>query len=197
MEELTLILTGNEWDFKTFKLCNLTGSQIVSFDVEIDKETALISYETQEKFRNKGYASKGLNLLKDVLFNDDNILFLELINLSGDYSRKVAENAGFFSRSGNLEYYVLLNPLAEQILNDRLNFLDVSSVKSKKTHQLLEKVKNLRQVEFFSKQKMQAKLDELLQQREVVDSVDYKEYIESEINHLQKVLIDSQDIKKL
>lgn len=197
MEELTLILTENELDFKTFKLCNLTGSQIVSFDVEIDKETALISYETQEKFRNKGYASKGLNLLKDVLFNDDNILFLELINLSGDYSRKVAENAGFFSRSGNLDYYVLLNPLAEQILNDRLNFLDVSSVKSKKTHQLLEKVKNLRQVEFFSKQKMQAKLDELLQQREVVDSVDYKEYIESEINHLQKVLIDSQDIKKL
>lgn len=197
MEELTLILTENELDFKTFKLCNLTGSQIVSFDVEIDKETALISYETQEKFRNKGYASKGLNLLKDVLFNDDNILFLELINLSGDYSRKVAENAGFFSRSGNLDYYVLLNPLAEQILNDRLNFLDVSSVKSKKTHQLLEKVKKLRQVEFFSKQKMQAKLDELLQQREVVDSVDYKEYIESEINHLQKVLIDSQDIKKL
>ena len=81
MEELTLILTENELDFKTFKLCNLTGSQIVSFDVEIDKETALISYETQEKFRNKGYASKGLNLLKDVLFNDDNILFLELINL--------------------------------------------------------------------------------------------------------------------
>ena len=197
MEELTLILTENELDFKTFKLCNLTGSQIVSFDVEIDKETALISYETQEKFRNNGYASKGLNLLKDVLFNDDNILFLELINLSGDYSRKVAENAGFFSRSGNLDYYVLLNPLAEQILNDRLNFLDVSSVKFKKTHQLLEKVKKLRQVEFFSKQKMQAKLDELLQQREVVDSVDYKEYIESEINHLQKVLIDSQDIKKL
>lgn len=197
MEELTLILTENELDFKTFKLCNLTGSQIVSFDVEIDKETALINYETQEKFRNKGYASKGLNLLKDVLFNDDNILFLELINLSGDYSRKVAENAGFFSRSGNLDYYVLLNPLAEQILNDRLNFLDVSSVKFKKTHQLLEKVKKLRQVEFFSKQKMQAKLDELLQQREVVDSVDYKEYIESEINHLQKVLIDSQDIKKL
>ncbi len=197
MEELTLILTENELDFKTFKLCNLTGSQIVSFDVEIDKETALISYETQEKFRNKGYASKGLNLLKDVLFNDDNILFLELINLSGDYSRKVAENAGFFSRSGNLDYYVLLNPLAEQILNDKLNFLDVSSVKYKKTYQLLEKVKKLRQVEFFSKQKMQAKLDELLQQREVVDSVDYKEYIESEINHLQKVLIDSQDIKKL
>ena len=70
MEELTLILTENELDFKTFKLCNLTGSQIVSFDVEIDKETALISYETQEKFRNKGYASKGLNLLKDVLFNE-------------------------------------------------------------------------------------------------------------------------------
>ena len=44
---------------------------------------------------------------------------------------------------------------------------------------------------------MKAKLDELLQQREVVDSGDYKEYIESEINHLQKVLIDSQDIKKL
>lgn len=96
--DVKLVKTVDDLDFKTFKLYTEIGGKLdvtTSFDVEINKETDLISYETKEKYRHQGYASKGLNLLRDTLFSDDNILFLELINLSGDYSRKVAENGGF------------------------------------------------------------------------------------------------------
>lgn len=103
-----------------FKLYNENNEEIASFWVEYNKDIALISYETKEEFRHKGIASKGLNLLKEVLFNEKNILFLELINLSGDYSRKVAENAGFFSPYHTLDYYISLNPRAEEIVNEKL-----------------------------------------------------------------------------
>lgn len=162
---------------------------ITSFDVEINKETALISYETKEKYRHQGYASKGLNLIRETLFNDDNILFLELIYLSGDYSRKVDENGDFFSRSGNLEYWVSLNPNAEQLINDKLQSLDVSSTKYKRTYKLLDKVETL------AKQKMQAKLDSLLQQREIESDEEYKNNLATEISHLQGIL-EPQDVKK-
>ncbi len=75
--ELKLIQVEDDINFKEFKLCNKNNEQIVSFDVELNKGTALISYETIEKFRNNGFASYGLNLLKDFLFGDNNILFLE------------------------------------------------------------------------------------------------------------------------
>ncbi len=130
------------------------------------------------------------------MFNNDNILFLELIHLSGDYSRKVAENAGFFSRSGNLEYYICLNPHAEQIINGRLKSLDISSVEYGRTPRLLEKTQTLRHNENTEKQKLQEKLDELTQIRELEVQGEYKVYIESEISHLQKILTNSQDIKR-
>lgn len=128
--ELALVLT--EDNFKRYKLCDETGNHIVSFDVEISKDAALINYETQEQFRNQGYASRGLNLLRELLFSYENILFLELINLSGDYSRKVAENAGFFSCSTGMKCYIALNPCAEQILNSRMDSIDSSSIKKNK-----------------------------------------------------------------
>ena len=191
--EIKLVQAENGVDFK---LCNEMGVQIVGFDVEISKETAFISYETQESFRNQGYASKGLILLRDTLFSDDSILFLGLINLSGDFSRKVAENAGFFSRSGNLDYYICLSPHAEQIINDRLSSLDISSFEYKRTQRIFEKVQTLRHAENRAKQKLQDKLDELLQIRELEEPDDYKKYVESEINHLERILAVSQDIEK-
>ncbi len=195
--ELILELTEDDSDFKTYKLCDATGNHIVSFDVEINKDTALISYETQEQFRNQGYASRGLNLLRGLLFDDENILFLELINLSGDYSRKVAENACFFSRSTAMKYYIALNPCAEQILNSRMDSINSSTIK--KNQRLLEKVNTLRQAESLSKQEMQNKLDSLLQQKEIETSIEYKTLLESEISHLQKILTNTpnQEIKKL
>lgn len=74
--------------------------------------------------------------------------------------------------------------------------LDISSTKYKRTHKLLDKAKTLRKVETLAKQKMQAKLDSLLQQREVEDDEDYKNVLETEISHLQGI-IESQDVKKL
>lgn len=59
-------------------------------------------------------------MVKTKLFEEE-MLFLELINLSGDYSRKVAENAGFFSYSGNLDCFVAVNPNAESILEKKLS----------------------------------------------------------------------------
>lgn len=193
-KKLKLIQSENGEDFY---LCNEMGVRIVHFWVEINKETALISYETQESFRNQGYASKGLILLRDTLFSNGSILFLELIHLSGDYSRKVAENAGFFSRSNNLEYYFCLNPHAEQIINDRLSSLDTFSVEYKRTLKLFEKVQNNRLYEKRAKQKLQDKLNELLQRRELEEPGEYRERIETEIDHIQKILPNSYDIKKL
>lgn len=184
-------------DDDEFKLCNDNNEKIVSFDLEINQDTALISYDTKERFRNQGYASKGLILLRDTLFSNKSILFLELINLSGDYSRKVAENALFFSPSNNINYYVCLNPLAEQIINDRLSSLDISSIEYERDQKILEKVKNLRYSENKAKQKLQDKLDELLKIRELEDlEGDYIKYVESEISHLEKILTVSQEIEK-
>ncbi len=53
---------------EVFKLCDENNEEIVSFDVEINKETALISYETKENYRHQGYASIGLSLLRDTTF---------------------------------------------------------------------------------------------------------------------------------
>lgn len=191
--EVKLIEAENGVDFI---LCNESGVKIVEFNVENNKETDLISYETQENFRNQGYASKGLILLRDTLFSNDSILFLELINLSGDYSRKVAENAGFFSRSGNLNYYACLNPRAEQIINARLSALDISSIEYKRMQKLLNKVQAMRSNETKAKQKLQDKLDELLQTIELEEPGEYRDYIEAEIRHLQNILPDSS-VKKL
>lgn len=195
--KLKLVLTEDDIDFKEFKLCNERNEHIVSFDVEINKETALISYETKEGFRHQGYASKGLNLLNDTLFSNDSILFLELINLSGDYSRKVAENAGFFSPNNTLDYYVLLNPRAEEIINEKLNTLDASSQIYKKAQRQMDKVSNLRRRENFAKEKMHTKLEQLLYEKELTESEEYRKVLEAEINHLQKILIGQQDTKRL
>jgi len=64
----------------------------------------------------------------------------------------VAENAGFFSRSIGMIYYISINPNAEQILNSRLNSIDPSLVSFRKNQRLLEKVNALRQAENLSKQ---------------------------------------------
>jgi len=70
-------------------------------------------------------------------------------------------------------------------------------VEYKKTQRLLNKAQALRCAENKAKEKLQEKLDGLLQIRELEDPGDYRDYIEAEINHLKKILPDSDDIKKL
>lgn len=193
--EIKLVQTENDYNFKQFKLCNDNNDTISSFDVEISKETALISYVTEETYRNQGYASKGLKLLTEELFNDDCILFLELINLSGDYSRKVAENAGFISPSNTMDYYVLVSPRAEGILENKLSSLDESSPKYKRYKKLLEKVQIMIKRESITRQKLHDKLNQLLERLELEESEEHKKYLESEINHLKKV-IETSDLNK-
>lgn len=113
---------------------------------------------------------------------------MELINLSGDYSRKVAENAGFISPSNNLDYYVLLNPRAEKILTNLLNTLDDSSLEYKKAKKLLEKVKVMKNRELMARSKQQEKLNELLERLELESDEEYRKKLEEEIKHLKKVL---------
>ena len=149
---MQLLQTQNDLGYKTFELCNDDGDKVASFDVEIEKETAIISYETKQQFRNMGFASLGLNLLKNTLFSDSNILFLQLINLSGDYSRKVAENAGFFSPTHSINYYITLNPNAEIIIDELFKQLDPSSTEYRKKQYVLKKIKRLRISEARSKE---------------------------------------------
>ena len=141
---MQLLQTENDLDYKEFKLCNDDGDIIVSFDVEISNGKALISYETKEEFRNQGFASSGLNMLKNILFSNTGILFLELINLSGDYSRKVAENAGFFSPNHSIDYYISLNPDAEIIIDEQIHQLNPSSAEYIKKQNVQKKIKRLR-----------------------------------------------------
>ena len=190
---MQLYQTKNDLDYKEFKLCKDNGDIIVSFDVEISNGTALISYATRQQFRNQGFASLGLNMLKNVLFSDTGILFLQLINLSGDYSRKVAENAGFFSPSHSIDDYILLNPDAEIIIEEQIHQLNPSSADYIKKKNVQKKIKRLRVRENYSKKELRNKLEQLLQQVEVVESGDYKEYIETEIHHLQNILGESQN----
>ncbi len=176
-----------------YVLCDDHGDNIVSFCVEVEKNEALISYVTEKQFRNKGFASLGLNMLKDILFSESDILFLNLIDLSSDYSRKVAENAGFFSPSNSLDYYVSVNPKAEIIIDDLLQKSDQSSTNYKKVQRLQKKLRRLRNIERQRKEIMKNKLESLLQEVEIVESDDYKRLIESEIHHIQNILGDSQN----
>lgn len=192
---MKLLQTVNDLDYKEFNLCNDNEETITSFDVEINNHTALISYVTKEMFRNQGYGSLGLNMVKDTLFCDSNILFLELINLSNDYSRKVAENAGFFSPGHNIDYYIALNPKAEELLEQQLNQLDSSSQSYRRQLRLLEKVKRLRAAENSSKEELQNKLQQLLQE-DVEGIENYKKYVDSEAHHLQGIVDKNINSKK-
>lgn len=52
--ELKLIQVEDDINFKEFKLCNKNNEQIVSFDVELNKGTALLSrvfFLCSKKFR--------------------------------------------------------------------------------------------------------------------------------------------------
>lgn len=118
---------------------------------------------------------------------------MQLINLSSDYSRKVAENAGFFSPTHSINYYITLNPDAEIIIYELFKQLDPSSTEYRKKQYVLKKIKRLRISEARSKEELKIKLKQLLQQAEVVELGDYKKYIEDEINHLQNILGKSQD----
>lgn len=73
-------------DEEEFALCNENGDILTRFSVEYERGKAIISYDTKPDFQNKGYASKGLNLLKKKLFESNKVFILELINLSGEYS---------------------------------------------------------------------------------------------------------------
>ena len=136
-----LVQISNDSETADFELQSDNNERIVRYDVEFNGISALISYETEEHFKNQGYASYGLCLLRDYLFSQD-ILFLELINLSGDYSRKVAENAGFISRAGDLTYYSLSNPIGESILNKQMQELEPGSIAYQKAQKQLTKIQS-------------------------------------------------------
>ena len=146
MNNVKLELVESDDELSEYKLKGKEGKVLTSFSVEWNKTNALISYETSEDCRNQGYASLGLNMLKQELFSTKHALTLELINLSNDYSRKVAENAGFFSPHDSIDYYVTLHPFAEGIVETARNLkqmgLDVSQI-SKGTGLSIDEINKL------------------------------------------------------
>ena len=80
-------------------------------------------------------------MLRKELFTNNRALTLELINLSGDYSRKVAENAGFFSPHNSIDYYVTINPFAEEVLESKLQQCQSDSKLYTQLQRLLQRIK--------------------------------------------------------
>lgn len=78
-------------DEEEFALCNKNGEILTRFSVEYEKEKAIISYDTKSNFQNKGYASKGLNLLKKKLF-ESNKIFIHLL------AQKIIDVKNYYKR---------------------------------------------------------------------------------------------------
>lgn len=175
-------------------LKNENGEAITSYYVEWNETTALISYETNKKYRNQGYASYGLNILKNELFTKRQALILELINLSCDYSIKVAENAGFFSQSNSIDYYVTINPFAEEIIERKLRECQSDSKNYRQLQRLLERIKSLKKAQRTSMDKMQEKLNSLKKDAELTDDEKFKEQLMDEIAHLEGIVNQGRDI---
>lgn len=183
-----LILTEDEDGIAEYKLKNENNEEISSYTVERNKGKALISYETKEAFRKQGYASLGLNLLKDELFRDNRTLLLELINLSGDYSRKVAENAGFFSPNNSIDYFITLHPFAEDIVERRMQQLEKESVEYIRQERLLQRLRSLRQQQQNAQKRLLDKLNSLKAEEKVTTDERYRKDINAEIRHIERIL---------
>lgn len=180
-----LVLMDNNEDYK---LKSKADEEISSYSVERDKEKALISYETNVAFRNQGYASLGLNLLKRELFKENRTLILELINLSGDYSRKVAENAGFFSPHNSINYFVALHPFAEEIVERNMQQFERGTLEYSKQERLLQRMRNLRKQPKKANTRLADKLASLKTQLELEDDENHRINLKSEISHIERIL---------
>lgn len=186
--DVKLVLTDCDEEVSDYKLKNASDEEISSYTVEMDKEKALISYETNVAFRNQGYASLGLNLLKSELFKGNHTLILELINLSGDYSRKVAENAGFFSPHNSIDCFVALHPFAEDIIERSMQQFEKGTSGYIKQERLLQKMRNLRKQQIRANTRLTEKLSSLKTQLELTDNESYRINLKSEINHIERIL---------
>ena len=196
ISDLKIKLVLNDGECLEYKLRNKDGEDVTSYSIEWDKPKiiALISYETGERYRNHGYASIGLNMLKNELFINYGALILELIDLSGDYSRKVAENAGFFSPCNSLDYFVAINPAAEKVLLGKLQQFSSDSKLNMQLQRLLARIRSLKKIQISSRIKMQEKLDGLRQTLELADDEEYKKQLLIEIAHLEGVV--NQDVSE-
>lgn len=183
-----LVLTEDDEEVSDYKLKSESGEEISSYTVERNKEKALISYETNAAFRNQGYASLGLNLLKSELFKTNRTLVLELINLSGDYSRKVAENAGFFSPHNSIDYFVALHPFAEDIVERSMQQFEIGTPRYSKQEKLLQRMRTLRKQQKEAHIRLVNKLASLKTQVELTDDDNYKRNLNDEIRHIERIL---------
>lgn len=183
-----LVLMDHDEEISDYKLTNESDEKISIYTVEKKREKSLISYETNVAFRNQGYASLGLNLLKNELFKDTHTLILELINLSGDYSRKVAENAYFFSPYHSMNYYIALHPLAEDIIEKSMQQLKRGTSEYEKQEHLLQKIKTLREYQKEAHIRLTNKLISLKAQVKLTNDENYIRSLKTEISHIESIL---------
>jgi len=126
--------------------------------------------------------------LKKKLFESNKVFILELINLSGEYSQKVAENAEFFSRGISLNCYQTIHPYAEEILERQMASINTEDSRCKK---LLEKIRGMRKIQNNAKQKLADELDRLRRENEEDLDEEYRQRIEKRIKHLEKIVDNS------
>lgn len=150
---------------------------------------ALISYVTIESKRNNGYASIGLTLLRDRLFQEG-FCILEAIDISGEYSKRALENAGFFATSkDSLDNFVSLNPNAEEIISEQMLRSFKDSRQARYIELLYKEVLRLRFRKTQAYLEMHQRLLSCKESLELIDdNSQYKQTIEGEIRHLERAL---------
>lgn len=172
-EHLNLIVIDSDEEQEEIKLVNESNEILTSFSIEFNaKNQALISYETEPNHQHKGYASIGLDMVANYLFKKG-IIVLELIDLTGDYSRKVAENAGFYEVGSGLTCFRRVNPEAELIAPNE---------------KWINKIEGYRNKERKYIEKLAMKLSSLKEMLAIENDSSRKKEIEEEIMHLERVL---------
>lgn len=183
---MELKLNNEDDDLKTFYLYD-DGKKVSSYDVEYCRGggRVIISMATDPSYRKRGYATNGLILLKEKLFKEG-VCIIEGINLSGDISKMAFESAGFFPRTiESIDSYVILNPDADSIADDRIIMSRDNPAQKRKEELLKGEISFLRRREVDFRRLVTERLGSLKTFIDIEKDADSNTIVE--YNHLRKI----------
>ncbi|NDV67519.1 GNAT family N-acetyltransferase [Dysgonomonas sp. 25] len=94
---------------------NITIGIIDLYDLDVRNNRAGVGILIDEKYRNRGYATQSLDLIKDYAFNFLGLYQLyAFISVKNKYSLQLFENAGY-KHAGILKNWILKNDIYEDV----------------------------------------------------------------------------------